>query len=371
MTSIMPSSAGQSEAIATLAPAPSRETDTQLVSVVIPAFNAQDVIGETLRSVRSQTHCNLEIIVVDDGSTDRTVEVVQAHIAADSRVTLFSQSNQGVAQARNSGWQRAASDLIAFVDADDLWAPTKIERQLEVLAEGGEAIGLVYTWFDIIDEHSRIRFRVRGRKIAGDVLVHSLLGNFIGHGSSALVRRSALIECGGFDSDLRSAGAHGCEDLKLYQRVAQRHQFGLVPEHLTGYRVVTHSMSSDRPRMLRSFLMVAAAAKSLHPELHGQIDKGVRAYQTFLVREAMGFKNYKQAWSMFTAWSKQHPTDWILIPVSIIWSALLWQAGMLAHSVGLRVIPGMHHPFTIGEPAKLSLSPELSSSAKTHADGPI
>src|SRR4051812_29793927 len=115
------------------APAPS-----QLVSAVIPAFNAERTINDTLRSVRSQTHRNLEIIVVDDGSTDRTRSIVEEHASRDSRVTLISQVNAGVAAARNVGWQSSHSEWIAFLDADDLWAPTKIEKQLEVMIAGGE-----------------------------------------------------------------------------------------------------------------------------------------------------------------------------------------------------------------------------------------
>src|SRR4051812_20898906 len=104
-------------------------TDQQLVSVVIPAYNAAATLDETLRSVRSQTHGALEIIVVNDGSADGTGTIAQRHAAVDHRVQVVTQDNAGLAASRNAGWMRARSEVIAFIDADDLWAPTKIERQ--------------------------------------------------------------------------------------------------------------------------------------------------------------------------------------------------------------------------------------------------
>lgn len=111
-------------------------TSTCLVSVVIPAFNAEATIDETLCSVRSQSHERLEIIVVDDGSTDDTVAVAERHADRDPRITIIRQDNAGVAAARNAGWQAARAEFIAFIDADDLWAPGKIERQLQAMIDG-------------------------------------------------------------------------------------------------------------------------------------------------------------------------------------------------------------------------------------------
>lgn len=273
---------------------------SHLVSVVIPAFNAEATINDTLKSVRSQTHLNLEIIVVDDGSTDRTGSIVESHASCDPRVTLISQTNAGVAAARNTGWRSARSDLIAFVDADDLWAPSKIEKQLEVMLAGGERVGLVYTWFSVIDERNRIRAIGPVRRIEGDVIKNALGNNFIGNASSPLIRRRVLEEVGGYDSSLRSAGAQGCEDMQIYYRIALRSHFGLVPEHLTGYRVVARRMSSDRLRMLRSFSLVADEMKRNHPESAEKIDAGVRYYLHFLLGEALAFHDFGQAWSLLS-----------------------------------------------------------------------
>lgn len=302
---------------AKILPACEKESHSHLVSVVIPAYNAEATIDDTLRSVRSQTHRDLEIIVVDDGSTDRTTSVVKAHAAVDSRVTLIAQENAGVAAARNAGWQSARSAFIAFVDADDLWAPSKIERQLDLILSGGPQVGLVYTWWALIDEHNRIRCKVQGRDIAGDVLEQTLMGNFVGHASSPLIRRQALVEAGGFDSGLRDAGIHGCEDMLIYHRIARKYHFGLIPDHLTGYRVASGRMSSDRPRMLRSFKMVGTEMKLAHPESTEKVDRGTRMYLIFLIGEALGSRNFRQVLRLLSLWVPEHPLDSVIIPFSV------------------------------------------------------
>jgi glycosyltransferase involved in cell wall biosynthesis len=208
-----------------------------------------------LCSVRSQTHHALEIIVVNDGSTDDTGAIAKRHAAIDERIQVVTQENAGLAAARNEGWRRARSDLIAFLDADDLWAPTKIERQILALKEGGQDVGLVYCWYVRIDSQSTITAVWEGSRFEGHVLERILAGNFVGNGSSALFRRQALIDANGFDSGLRAAGAEGCEDWLVLCRVAERYRYAVVPEHLIGYRCRPHYMSGNRPHMLQSWLL--------------------------------------------------------------------------------------------------------------------
>ncbi|NEK55550.1 glycosyltransferase, partial [Rhizobium leguminosarum] len=104
-----------------------------LVSVVIPAFNASRYIERTLRSAGRQTYRNLEIIVVNDGSTDDTAKVVEKMALADPRIRMLSTANRGVAAARNTGIQESTGRFVAFLDADDLWHQTKIEKQVNAL----------------------------------------------------------------------------------------------------------------------------------------------------------------------------------------------------------------------------------------------
>jgi glycosyltransferase involved in cell wall biosynthesis len=262
-------------------------THTCLVSVVIPAHNALTTIDETLRSVRSQSHERLEIIVVDDGSTDDTVVVAQQHAAQDARIRIIKQDNAGVAAARNRGWQSAQADFIAFIDADDLWGPTNIERQLKVMIAEGEKTGLVYSWFMVIDAESRMLNKTSPCFHTGDVLDELFARNFIGNGSSVMVRREALLAADGFDSRLRTAGAQGCEDLLFYCRVAETYHFAVVPEYLIGYRYLPENMSSNMPRMLRSWMLFADAMAARHPDRTQRLKVGLRNYSVWLLRKAL------------------------------------------------------------------------------------
>jgi glycosyltransferase involved in cell wall biosynthesis len=262
-------------------------TAAPLVSVVIPAFNASATIDETLRSVRSQSHRQLEIIVVDDGSTDDTVVIVKRHAAQDSRITIITQRNSGVAAARNAGWQAARADFVAFIDADDLWTPSKIARQLQALLDGGKRTGLVYSWYDWIDADSRVSARSDPVFHAGEVLDYLCQGNFIGNGSSALVRRKALIAANGFESGLRASGAEGCEDLLFYCRVAEEYHFAVVPEYQVGYRYLPNNMSSNMTRMFRSWMLVADEIATRHPDRKVLLCKGLRNYVRWLLRRAL------------------------------------------------------------------------------------
>jgi glycosyltransferase involved in cell wall biosynthesis len=259
----------------------------QLVSVVVPAFNASETINETLHSIRSQTYRVLEIIVVDDGSTDDTRPIAARHAAIDDRIQIIVQDNAGVAAARNNGWRRARSDLIAFVDADDLWSPTKIERQVRALATGGERVGLVYCWSAAIDKHSQIKEQKDGAVYEGDVLDRLFLENFLGNGSSVLVRRQAVIDARGFETGLRAAGAEGCEDILFYCRVAEGYHFAVVPDHLVGYRQLDNNMSSDPVRMLRSWMLFADEMKTTHPDRASTITCGLRNYAMWLFSKSL------------------------------------------------------------------------------------
>src|SRR6476646_2026610 len=113
------------------------KTAMATISIIIPAFNAQATIEETIASVQNQTFSDFEIIVIDDGSTDDTLRIVQQ--ISDPHLRIFSYSNGGTSVARNNGISQATGDYIAFLDADDLWTPDKLERQLQALKTHSEA----------------------------------------------------------------------------------------------------------------------------------------------------------------------------------------------------------------------------------------
>ena len=117
-----------------------------LVSVIIPAYNTAAFISKTLDSVLSQTYRNLEVLVVDDGSQDETPEIVKLIAQSDRRVTLLRQANAGVAAARNLAIQKSSGEYIAPIDADDIWFPQNLEKQVQYMLEASPLVGLVYAW---------------------------------------------------------------------------------------------------------------------------------------------------------------------------------------------------------------------------------
>jgi glycosyltransferase involved in cell wall biosynthesis len=266
-----------------------------LVSVIIPAFNAATTIRETLRSVCAQTHRRLEIIVVDDGSTDATVDIVTKLASDDPRIFLIEQRNGGVAAARNSGAAAASGTFLAPVDADDLWHPLKIEKQLDAFAAAGQGCGLVYTWSALIDGSGRVTHRRRGSLACGDVLYVLSRRNFVGNGSSALIPTSVFRQTHGYDPSLHARGGQGCEDWKLYLEIAAQWHFTVVPEHLTGYRVVPGNMSSNALRMLRSRDLVSADLLPHHPELASALRRGRNRLSRFLLNRALSERRWRDA----------------------------------------------------------------------------
>jgi glycosyltransferase involved in cell wall biosynthesis len=233
-----------------------------LVSVVVPAFNAAKTISETLGSISQQTYSALEIVVVDDGSTDETANIVRRYSEIDSRVRVFTKPNRGVASARNAGMRCTRGPFVAFIDADDLWHPTKTAKQLQVLLAGGPDMALVYAPFRLIDADGRVLASPHKYGVNGWVIHRHFHSNLVGNGSALLVRRSVLEEFGGFDPWLLQQGAEGCEDLLLQLRIATRYRFGEVSEYLVGYRRLPDNMSSNTEQMIRSGILAVNKALS-------------------------------------------------------------------------------------------------------------
>ena len=232
-----------------------------LVSVIVPAYNAELTVAESLESVRSQSHRAIEILVIDDGSTDNTPEIVRSIAAADSRIRLISTANQGVARARNVGLDIARGTFIAPVDADDLWHPMKIELQLKAFERSPSNVGLVYNWFRRIDEAGFVVEKFAAPVVEGNVIHRHLQWNFISNGSTPLFKRSAL-NATRYESALRDAGNEGCEDYFIQLEIATRAAFACAPAFLTGYRRTSNAMSTNVARMIRSHIQTLSAFQS-------------------------------------------------------------------------------------------------------------
>lgn len=234
------------------------------VSVVVPAYNAEATLAETLASIQSQSLRDIEILVVDDGSTDRTAQIMAQIAADDRRVTALHQSNAGVATARNTGMAKASGQFAAFCDADDIWHPHKLERQVAALRADPQA-GLCYAWHRRIGQDDRILSSSPTPRIEGFVLHQHLEWNFISNGSTVLVPME-LARATGFDACLHEAGNQGCEDYLFQLRIAHKHRFVCVPAYLVGYRQGAGGMSRGVDRMIRSHLQTFAIMEAVLPE---------------------------------------------------------------------------------------------------------
>jgi glycosyltransferase involved in cell wall biosynthesis len=243
------------------------ELPQPLVSVVVAAFNAAGYIEETCLSVLRQTYAPLELIVVDDGSTDETAAIVSALAARDSRIRLIRQANRGVAAARNEGIARAAGEFIAPLDADDVWDPTKIARQVRRMTESGPDTGLTYCWWAWIDAKGVLLDRSPRWQVQGHVLKELVEVNFTGSASVPLYRKSSVQAVGGYRVDLHERRCQGCEDWDLAIRIAERHTVAVVPAVLVGYRRHVASMSAQCDTMWRSQLQVMADLEARQPSL--------------------------------------------------------------------------------------------------------
>ena len=214
------------------------------VSVVIPAYNAMTYLPKTLDSVLQQTFTDFEVLIVNDGSTDSIMAWFTT--VGDDRVRLISQANQGLPGARNTGITEAQGEHIAFIDADDLWEPTKLEKQVQCLDAKPE-VGLVYAWTLLIDQHGNSTGTVTAAQVEGHVWEKLLLGDVVGSGSAAMVRRSCFDQVGLFDPDLTSI-----EDCDMWVRIAAHYPFAVIKEVLVSYRQHSTSMSKDYDRMAQN-----------------------------------------------------------------------------------------------------------------------
>lgn len=230
-----------------------------LISVIIPAYNAEQTLLETIKSVQKQTFSDFEIIVINDGSTDRTLQLLQS--VEDKRLKVFSSENNGVSVARNRGISQANGEFITFIDADDLWTDDKLELQLAALKQHPEA-GVAYSWTYNMSEKGEL-FHPVEPLFNGNIYAELLVWNFISNGSNVLIRRQAIETVGDFNPIFSY-----CADWDFYLRLAAIYPFVVVPKHQILYRLSVGSMSSKlETAKEEAFLALEKAFCIVPPEL--------------------------------------------------------------------------------------------------------
>ena len=298
----------------------------ELVSVIVPLHNGAQTVERTLASVLAQSWPAIEVLVVDDGSTDDGPARVARIGADDRRVRVLHQANAGVAAARNRGASAARGDILAFVDADDLWAPEKIELQMRALEDGGEDVGLVYTWLASIDAHDRIVSTRYRPEAEGRVFREMCRRNLVGNGSTPLMRRSAFERVGGYDPSLRSRGAEGCEDLMIYLAIAEHCEFRLVRRFMTGYRVAPGNMSSNLGQMLRSCELTLDAFRDRYPQYAAEFDANRRDLACSLLVRALTIGPLEEALDLLLRHRALSGRELRGRAASLLWSILRHRA---------------------------------------------
>jgi len=223
--------------------------DKPLVSVVIPTYNRAHLLSRAIHSALAQDFPELEVIVVDDGSTDETTQLVTQFEAV--RAIRF-EHNRGGAATRNAGIEAARGEFVAFLDSDDEWLPIKTRRQVDVM-RGSPAIGAVYCRYFVQDDATGQRIEGFSELYTGSIRPVLFRGRCPRSVSLFLVRRAALEQAGGFDESLA-----GFQDADLWIRLSDKWEFGAVDEALvvihehSGTRVTTDPIV--RERALDSFL---------------------------------------------------------------------------------------------------------------------
>jgi teichuronic acid biosynthesis glycosyltransferase TuaG len=228
-----------------------RTLETESVAVVIPCYNSSAFLAEAIESALAQTYSRVEVVVVNDGSTDNSAEVL-ANFAG--RIRVINQANKGLAGARNSGIDATASTYIAFLDADDRWNARKTTMQVDYLTRHPN-VSLVFCDRAWIDEHGRPLAAPTHRAPAAPSLRTLIRGNFI-QPSTVMLRRDAL------GADRFADDVPGTEDWDLWLRLAARTELGYIGEPLTDYRVHGTNMSGRTEQMMRGFLTALTRAMS-------------------------------------------------------------------------------------------------------------
>lgn len=220
------------------------------VDVIVPVYNRRKYIAAALRSVDAQTLKPRSIIVVDDGSTDDTPLVLRDYLrkraAALPAIVLIDKPNGGASSARNAGIGASSADYLAFLDSDDLWHPSKLERQIETFHSSDvKNLGVVYCDYEVIDSDGKQLVNSPGFRfdpsVRGEVFSRLLTGNLVASsGSGVLARKTCFDQCGLFDENLSAA-----EDWDMWLRISRRFGFDYVREPLVQIRRHETNLSSD------------------------------------------------------------------------------------------------------------------------------
>lgn len=280
----------------------STANDPPGVSVVIPAYNYAHFLPDAIESVLSQTYPNLELIVVDDGSTDDTADVVRRY---GERVRYIHKKNAGLSAARNTGIRNASHPFVAFLDADDVWLPSFLQSGIDRFAQLPETYALVACKRAMIDEHGGALVKEAiDRSLSGEIVAADVVLKTRFPPSSCIVRRGAFDGCGMFDTELRSS-----EDRDMWIRIASRYCIWLSDGVHVKIRDHRGSMSKRADRMIDN------VGKVLRRSFRDSVVPRWRVPYWFSV---WSFSRYQYAWMCY------EEGRWVKAVLELLRSLFLW-----------------------------------------------
>ena len=292
----------------------------KLVSVVVPTYNYRHYVGEAIESVLAQSHQPLEILVVDDGSTDGTQEELRRF---NGRIRYLHQPNRGLSAARNTGILAAAGEFIALLDADDLWAPTKIEKQMALM--DSPEVGVVFCALNRIDVRSGAEEVKHCLPDSRGDLRRMLLHRNCMTASTVLVRRACFEKAGLFDESLRSA-----EDWDMWIRISRHFHFDYVPEPLITYRIHGANMTKKIATMHQYQMQVLRRAFDEDP---------IAAADRLLRRRGLAYVHFDAGDEYFAAGDYRAARRHLLRSV-VLWPFSYRHCSYLARTVIRRAFEG-------------------------------
>ena len=272
------------------------------VSVVMPVYNVEQYVADAICSVLDQTFEDFELIIVDDGGADASMDICR--LFSDPRIHIVSQENRGLAGARNTGIRHARGEYIAFLDSDDIWKPHKLAIHVAHL-NAKKGVGVSYSPSILIDDHGDAIGLIQAPKLYDVRSEDIFLRNPIGNGSAPVIRRSVLNEilfrngageaCW-FDESFRQS-----EDIECWMRIAlnTRWQFEGVEEPLTLYRVNHGGLSANIMKQFDSWKRMCAIVECTHPKFYRKWGRLSEAFQLrYLARRAARMRSGATALSL-------------------------------------------------------------------------
>ncbi len=263
------------------------------VTIVMPVYNVEETVDESIRSALAQTYTDFELLIIDDEATDSSYEICKKWAEHDSRIRIIRQKNKGLAGARNTGIENAKGEYLAFLDSDDLWTTDKLARHVELLDENPE-VGLSYNGSEFIDEDSRPLGVFQTPKTRNIKPADVITRNPIGNGSAPVIRAVTLQEIrfidyqgevNYFDASLRQS-----EDIECWVRIIAKTewQFMGIEAPLTKYRVNEGGLSANVDKQFASWKTAYRKMQQYAPHLTAKYGKLAMAYQyRYLARRAI------------------------------------------------------------------------------------